>query len=435
MTPENLQSILASAVDMTCKGMPHHIGRIALADVGRQGWNVLREDLPLPVAVIRSEALEHNSRWMRAFLARTGVQIAPHGKTTMCPQLFLRQIADGAWGLTCATPAQLQVYRSFGVRRVLFANQLLGRQALDFACREVARDPQFELYIIADSTTAVSALAEAAKRSAGGRRLRILVEVGQTGARTGVRTLPEAVDLARAIAAEPALALTGVASYEGIVQGDRDDLLEANVVKMLELHAAVAVEAARLGMFSADGPVLLTAGGSQFPDMAADQLKKIGIAQPTEVVIRSGCYLIHDDDRYARALERMASRSPRLASLEQGLSPALELWAYFQSRPEPRLGFATFGRRDAGHDAGLPQPRRWFRPGQHLSPQTLPPGHRVIKLSDQHAHLELPSDTPLRIGDMICFGISHPCTTLDKWTILPVVNERYDVIDALRTYF
>jgi len=435
MTPENLQFLMASAVDMTFKGMPHHIGRITLADIGGQGWNVLREDLPLPVAVVRSDALEQNSRWMRAFLARTGVQIAPHGKTTMCPQLFLRQLADGAWGLTCATPAQLQVYRSFGIRRVLLANQLLGRQALNFVCSEMARDPHFELYVIADSVAAVSMMAEAARRGTGGRRLRVLVEIGQSGGRTGARTLAEALALSRAIAAEPALALSGVASYEGVVPGDDDDLLEANVSKMLDFHRETALETARLGLFSPEGPVLLTAGGSQFPDMAAERLKRIDIGRPTQVVIRSGCYLIHDDGHYARSLARMSSRSPGLACLEQGLSPALELWAYFQSRPEPRVGFATFGKRDAGHDLGFPQPRRWFRPGQHTRPQPLSPDHRVIKLSDQHAHLELPADTPLRIGDMLCFGISHPCTTLDKWTILPVVNERYDVVDALRTYF
>jgi D-serine dehydratase len=435
MTPENLQSVMDSEVDRTCKGMPHHVGRMLLADIGRQGWNVLREDLPLPVAVIRSEVLEQNSRWMRAFLARTGVQIAPHGKTTMCPQLFLRQITDGAWGMTCATPAQLQVYRTFGVRRVLLANQLVGRQAVAFVCREIVRDPHFEFYTIADSVAAISNLAEMASHETGGRRLRILVEIGQAGARTGVRTIAEALELARAIAAQPALALAGVASYEGVVSGSTDDILEANVSRMLEFQSAFALEAAQAGLFSSEGAVLLTAGGSQFPDMAADRLKKIDIGRPTEVVLRSGCYLIHDDGHYAHALQRMSLRSPSMTPFEQGLSPALELWAYFQSRPEPSLGFATFGKRDAGHDLGFPQPLRWFRPGWHSQPQPLASNHRVMRLSDQHAHLELPSDTPLRVGDMIGFGISHPCTTFDKWTILPVVNQHYDVIDALRTYF
>jgi D-serine dehydratase len=435
MTPEQLQSIMGSEVDKTCKGMPHHIGRLSLADIGRQGWNLLREDLPLPVAVIRSEALEQNSRWMRAFLARTGVQLAPHGKTTMCPQLFLRQIADGAWGMTCATAAQLQVYRTFGVRRVLLANQLLGRQAIAFARAELARDPQFELYTIADSIAAISHMAQMASRDACGRRLRILVEVGQTGARTGVRTIAEALELARAIAAQPALALAGVASYEGVVSGSTDDLLETNVSRMLEFQSAVALEVAQAGLFSPEGAVLLTAGGSQFPDMAADRLTRLDIGRPKEVVLRSGCYLIHDDGHYARALRRMSLRSPGIAPFEQGLSPALELWTYFQSRPEPGLGFATLGKRDAGHDLGFPQPLRWFRPGRHSQPQPLASNHRVVKLSDHHAHLELPDYTPLQVGDMIGFGISHPCTTFDKWTILPVVNQRYDVVDALRTYF
>ncbi|MFX9054273.1 hypothetical protein ABTN50_20520, partial [Acinetobacter baumannii] len=78
------------------------------------GWNVLREDLPLPVAVISQAALRHNSAWMRDFLARSGASIAPHGKTTMAPGLFDLQLDDGAWAITVGTPHQIQVARSFG---------------------------------------------------------------------------------------------------------------------------------------------------------------------------------------------------------------------------------------------------------------------------------------------------------------------------------
>jgi D-serine dehydratase len=36
---------------------------------------------------------------------------------------------------------------------------------------------------------------------------------------------------------------------------------------------------------------------------------------------------------------------------------------------------------------------------------------------------------------MIGFGISHPCTTFDKWQVIPIINDEYDVVDAIRTYF
>ena len=65
-----------------------------------QGWRVLEGDLPLPLPVLKEEVLAHNGDWMRRFLALTGARLAPHGKTTMSPQLFHRQIADGAWAIT-----------------------------------------------------------------------------------------------------------------------------------------------------------------------------------------------------------------------------------------------------------------------------------------------------------------------------------------------
>jgi len=190
------------------------------------------------------------------------------------------------------------------------------------------------------------------------------------------------------------------------------------------------------GYFSTAQPVILTAGGSQFPDIAAKRLRAIDLGRPCERIVRSGCYLTHDSVHYARAFARMLQRSPELelpGSL--ALAPALELWACVQSRPEQTLAFANFGKRDTGADLGLPEPLSWYRFGLHAAPAAIPAGHRVTELNDQHAFLELPADSPLRVGDMMAFGISHPCTTFDKWQVLPVVNDAYDVVDAVRTFF
>src|SRR5271168_697004 len=100
------------------KGIPGHTASIPLADVESRFWNVLNEDVPLPVAVLRHEALESNSRRMQVFLRMTGAALAPHGKTTMSPDLFDLQLADGAWGVTVATPHQIQVARHFGYQRL-----------------------------------------------------------------------------------------------------------------------------------------------------------------------------------------------------------------------------------------------------------------------------------------------------------------------------
>ncbi|HAV36265.1 MAG TPA: hypothetical protein DCX52_07895 [Massilia sp.] len=89
--------------------------------MGVQGWKVLHADTSFPVAVLKTSALKHNLDWMRRFCERHKVSLAPHGKTTMSPQLFGAQLANGAWGITLASATQVQVAHRFGVRRVLLA--------------------------------------------------------------------------------------------------------------------------------------------------------------------------------------------------------------------------------------------------------------------------------------------------------------------------
>ena len=98
-------------------------------------WNLLREDLSLPAAVLYQDKLQHNLGWMRQFIAAYGVKLAPHGKTTMAPRLFEMQLEAGAWGITLATAHQTQVAYAHGVRRVLMANQLIGKQNMAVIAR------------------------------------------------------------------------------------------------------------------------------------------------------------------------------------------------------------------------------------------------------------------------------------------------------------
>ncbi|MFJ5370422.1 amino acid aldolase, partial [Bosea sp. CER48] len=191
----SLREIEDQRLDALTKGLPSGAA-LRLGDVGRQGWNVLGGDMPMPLAVIRESVLKANSAWMSAFAAGNGLLIAPHGKTTMAPQLFDLQIADGSWAITVATMQQLAVARHFGVKRVVIANQPIGRQEIA-ACFEALREPGFELYCLADSIAGVTLLAQAAAEQGGGNPLRVLVEIGFMGGRTGARSRDEALSVAR----------------------------------------------------------------------------------------------------------------------------------------------------------------------------------------------------------------------------------------------
>jgi D-serine dehydratase len=398
-----------------------------------QGWNVLHGDTSFPVAVLKTSALRHNLAWMRAFCDRHGVQLAPHGKTTMCPQLFGAQLANGAWGITLATSTQVRVAHRFGVRRVLLANQLVARADVRAILQLLHDDPDFECIVLADSLAGVARLAEEVNAHPLVRPLPVLVELGLSGKRAGCRTPEEALTVARAVEGAPGLALAGFEGYEGLL-ADPDA-----VASFVDCLCALALEADDEGLFET-AEILVSAGGSAYFDLVARSIGKSsaklhGLSRPLRPVLRSGCYVTSDHGMYHDALAELDAREGIAPG--EGLRPALEIWSVVQSRPEPELAILTMGKRDASHDAGLPVPLLSHRPGPG-APHALPAGCEIVKMNDQHAYLRLP-EGPVReqlaVGDLVACGISHPCTTFDRWPLLLAVDDGYHVQGALNTFF
>lgn len=363
-----------------------------------------------PVMVAKRTALEHNVATLAGFCARHGLEFAPHGKTTMAPSLFQAQLDAGAWGITAATANQVLALRALGVPRVLLANELLDPAALRWIAGEVDRGFEFLCYV--DSVSGVRAAADAA----GEVPLAVLAELGYPGGRTGCRTAAELTEVARAVAAEPGLRLAGVAGYEGELHSP------AEVGGYLDgLRAAVA-ELAAAGPLPS-GEVIVTAGGSGYFDLVADRLGGSWLPG-LRVVLRSGAYIGHDDGLYRE-------KTP-FNRIPGSLDAALEIWAQVTSAPEDGLVIVGMGKREAPYDAGLPVPLRVRRRGAGVGPAE---GLRAVRLNDHHGYVEGPGAQGLAPGDLICFGISHPCTAFDKWRIIPVVEDDYTVTDLIPTYF
>jgi len=423
-----------AVLDLREKGVPATGLSLQPAATGAQNWHLLQEDLPLPVAVLKESALRHNSAWMKAFLSAGDARIAPHGKTTMSPALFDLQLEDGAWGITLSTPHQIQVARSFGYSRIFMANQLVGRSAIEYVLTEVRDHADFDFYCLVDSITNAETISRAAQRLGLARPLQVLVELGYAGGRTGCRTVDDALALAAFVARSGTLALAGVEGFEGLLRGPSREQTVELVNDFLDGLIVVAARCSSAGFF-AGGAVILSAGGSSFYDLVVSKLKAAKLGRPTVILLRAGCYITHDSLMYVRAFEALSERAPELAARDGGLQAALEVWAYVQSRPEPTKAIIGFGKRDTSYD-DPPVPLTWFRPGGAMkSPEPISHGHEVARLNDQHCHLTVPSDSPLAVGDMVSFGISHPCLTFDKWRVLHVVDDDYRVTSSLRTYF
>ena len=414
-----------SAVQPLNKGIGFLEHAATPADIARLGWNLLREDLSLPTAVLYLEKLRHNLDWMQKFIDAYGVRLAPHGKTTMAPRLFKMQLDSGAWGITLATAHQTAVAYAHGVRRVLMANQLVGRENMAIVAR-LLRDPEFEFYCLVDSAANVDQLGHAFSGLA--KPLPVLLELGAKGGRTGVRDEEQLHAVLGALSRwTGAIALSGVEIYEGVLSD------EASIRAFLERAVEVTRKLIAEERFQRE-PVILSGAGSAWYDVVAEVFSVADLGDSVEIVLRPGCYLTHDVGAYRQAQERILQRDPIAHKMHSGLVPALHVWAYVQSIPESDRAIVALGKRDAAFDAGLPVPALHYRPAD-VAPKPVPAHWSISRIMDQHAFLQIAARDDLRVGDMIAFDISHPCLTFDKWRALPILDVGYNVVDIAQTFF
>ncbi|MFE7957811.1 amino acid deaminase [Streptomyces sp. NPDC057413] len=421
MGSDALARLADERVDHRFKGLPPDADGLTVAELAAQRRNLFDGGFATPVLALSAEHLEHNLRLMETYAARHGLAFAPHGKTSMAPQLFQRQIEHGAWGITLAVPHQVRVARAFGVERVFLANELVDPAALRWIAAEQDADPGFRVICYVDSVRGVE-LMDAALAGAA-RPLDVVVELAAgDGARTGVRTEAECAAVADAVAAAATLRLVGVAGYEGEVPQATHERVTAWLRRLVALAAGFD----KAGRFAGLDEIVVSAGGSAWFDAVAEVFAEIpGLSAPVLKLLRSGAYVSHDDGHYRRLTP--FNRVPEEGTLE----PAFRLWAQVVSRPTDGQAFLNAGKRDAAYDLDLPVAQVVRRDGAEREAA----GIEVTGLSDQHAWLRTAPGAELEVGDWVGLGLSHPCTSFDKWPLIPVAEADGTVVDYIRTFF
>ncbi|MFI1957460.1 alanine racemase [Streptomyces althioticus] len=421
MVLDALARLAEERVGHRFKGLPPDAADLTVGELAAQRRNLFTDGFTTPVLALSAERLEHNLAALETFAERHGLAFAPHGKTSMAPQLFHRQIERGAWGITLAVPHQVRVAREFGVERVFLANELVDAAALRWVAAEQDADPAFRFVCYVDSVRGVE-LMDAALAGAS-RPVDVVVELAAgEGARTGVRTEAECAAVADAVAGARALRLVGVAGYEGEVpQADPE-----RVRAWLRRLVALAVDFDKAGRFAGLDEIVVSAGGSAWFDAVADVFTEVPeLSALVLKLLRSGAYVSHDDGHYQRLTP--FNRVPG----EGGLEPAFRLWTQVVSRPSAEQAFTNAGKRDAAYDLDLPVARVVRRDGVERPAA----GIEVTGLSDQHAWLRTSSEADLEVGDWVGLGLSHPCTSFDKWALIPVAEADGTVVDYIRTFF
>ncbi|MDF6044520.1 amino acid deaminase [Streptomyces sp. JH14] len=423
--PTALAGLADEPVDHRFKSLPPDAEGLTVGALAAERRNLFTGGFTTPVLALSADSVEHNLALLETYAERHGLAFAPHGKTSMSPQLFADQLKRGAWGITAAVPHQARVYRAYGIQRIFLANEVVDAVALRWLARELEADPEFRFVCYVDSVRGVELMDEALRAASATRAVDVVVELGAgEGARTGARTEADCTAVADAVAATETLRLVGVAGYEGEVPNASPE----RVRDWLRRLVALAADLDKAGRFAGADEILVSAGGSAWFDAVADVFAEIPeLSAPVVKLLRSGAYVSHDDGHYRRITP--FNRTPE----EGALQPAFRLWAQVVSRPSAEQAFLNAGKRDAAYDLDLPE-AQVIRSGRDGSVRQAS-GVTVTGLSDQHTWVRTEAGAELEVGDWVGMGLSHPCTSFDKWQLIPLVEADGTVTDYIRTFF
>ena len=405
------QNFKKQTIEISNKGFPlNSYGKTAEQFLASKP-NIFSAGFQFPIMVLKDNALKHNIDRMARFCKSVGAELAPHVKTTMSPQIAQMQVVAGAFALTIANFWQAEIFRSFGFKKLIIANEVLDPSAIA-AISELNGKQAAEIIFYVDS---LAGLEIVKKHTSKDGIQNLFIEIGTDNGRGGVRDLDLVTTIAKNISEDPRLKLRGVTGFEGAVpNAARTSAGEDSVTKFCQKIVAAANNAFP---FKSESEFIISAGGSAYFEIVASELNKFD--KPKILLLRSGGYVTHDSRYYEEIYPFRDS--------DDLLIPAIEVWAQVISAPEKDFGVLNLGKRDIGCDLHNPIPVARY--SDKLSKFS----GEIEKLNDQHGFMR--SQEEFAVSELIGLGISHPCTTFDKWRLIPLVNDNYDVVDCIHTFF
>lgn len=172
-------------------------------------------DIQTPCLILDLDALERNIRKMGEHAKAMGMRHRVHGKMHKSVDVaLLQERLGGSVGVCCQKVSEAEVFARGGIRDVLVSNQVRDPAKID----RLARLPKLGARAICcvDDIANVADLSAAAVRH--GTTIECLVEIDCGAGRCGVKTTPEVIAIAKAIAAAPGLKFSGIQAYQGAMQ-------------------------------------------------------------------------------------------------------------------------------------------------------------------------------------------------------------------------
>ena len=329
---------------------------------------MLKQDLDTPTLLVDLDRVERTIAEMAAFFRGHGVGWRPHTKGQKVPEIAHMEIEAGALGITCAKLGEAEVMADAGVRDILIANQVVGRQKAE---RLAALLERADVVVAVDSIANGEELGAAAH--ARDKRLRVIVEVDNGMQRAGVPPGEPTVELAQRLAALPGLRFCGVMAWEAHCLGRPMDERRRCCEEAVGALVATARQCREAGL---DAGIVSCGGTGTFRITA-------GIEGVTEIQAGGG---IFSDVLY----ESWGVDHPF----------ALTVMSTVTSRPVPRRIITDAGRKAMSMDIATPRPIGL----ENVEKVALSAEHGVVTLSQPNTSLE--------VGDKLEWIVGYGDTTV-----------------------
>ncbi len=417
------------------RGVPPGTGAISSQDIASCNWSPARGEMALPLLSLNQGVLKENISTMMAIVAHFGITIAPHGKTPMSPALASLLVDAGAIGTSVADLRQAEVMLEGGLNRILLANQIGGQSAVNRLVQLLQHYPDTHLQLFVDAPEFIDHLERWYTEVPSLPAIELLIEIGcGRGGVTSEAAFSALVQRINAVQ-DDRIILKGIAFYEGTCMRDDITVTEQNLTELFS-RVDRCLDILQSNM-DGNHSITLSAGGSSLFDYVIEHFNQVRVNHPdTRLMLRSGACFFSDHGNIHDRLMRIAKRGKlgeeMSARIVNAFKPALRLWAEVISKSSDGMAICGLGMRDSSIDQGLPVPIRLWRDGAIVA--GLEASSQTMKLNDQHSFVSV-KDVEFKVGDVIEFGIRHPCTCIDKHNIIYSLDANSVVVGAFETFF
>ena len=426
-------------IDSAVKGIKD-IDKIKIQDIKKQKWNILKEDVQFPILTIKKSFFNKNILSMHKYVKANKVFLAPHIKTSMSPQIIQQIFNLGCWGFTVANNQQLSVLLKMGIRKIIFANLITNQSNIDNLFQLINQYKDIQIYICVDSIFGINLLKTLSKKLNFNRVIKILIEVGYQNSRSGIRNIKSLNKILDSLRILPVnFKISGILFYEGASAVNNYSISLKRVEKCIKL-AFNCLNFLISNNIINNKECIISGGGSEYFDLVVDSFKKNKKNKNFKFVIRPGSYIAYGHGYYLSSLNKINDRKKiiiknKKINATDLFQPSLELWAHVISQQDSGKAILNFGKRDVSFDLGYPIPLLVYRNGKILHKSPYDKNIVVYKLNDQHAFIKFSKNYNIEVGDLVKFGVSHPCITIDKWKIFYMINDNNTIVEAFKTFF